>query len=81
MRFLRWRRTDEAPRPDVESEAEEVACEHVTLVPKWDNARDVGRAGRVSLYQCETCGAEFTPDEAVDLRETEAARIQRRIAS
>jgi len=62
-------------------EPHELACEHVTLIPRWSNARDVGRGTAVSTYQCEACGAVFTPDEAVSLRETEAARIQRRIAS
>jgi hypothetical protein len=80
MRFLRRRqRTDEARPRDVEAEA--VACEHVTLVPGWDNARDVGRVGHASLFRCEACRAEFTPDKAAELRETEAARIQRRMAS
>ncbi len=79
MRLLRRRRDDEPRQEDVHPE--EVACEHVTLVPRWSNARDVGRESQVSTYQCETCGATFTPDEAVSLRETEAARIQRRIAS
>ncbi len=80
MRFLRWkRRTDEPRRADIEPD--EVVCEHVTLVPRWHNARDVGRADRATMYRCESCGAEFTPDDALELRETEAARVQRRIAS
>ncbi len=79
MKFLRRKHDDEGRQPDIEAEA--VACEHVTLVPRWNDARDVGHAGRASMYQCETCGSEFTPDEAVALRETEAARIQRRLAS
>lgn len=79
MRFLRWKRRNDEPRSDIEGE--EVVCEHVTLVPRWASARAIGDANQVSLYQCEACRAEFTPDEAVELRETEAARIQRRIAS
>ncbi len=79
MKLLRRQRDDEEPRAEIE--ADEPVCEHVTLVPKWDNARDIGRVDQVSGYRCEACGAEFTPDEAVKLRETEAARVQRRIAS
>lgn len=80
MRFLPWRRrTDESQRTDIE--AEDVVCEHVTLVPRWDNARDIGRVDQASLFRCEACGAEFTPDRAAELRATEAARVQRRIAS
>ena len=78
MRFLRRKHDDDERRADIETPEPE--CEHVTLIPRWDDARDVGHADRASMYHCEACGAEFTPDEAVGLRETEAARIQRRLA-
>jgi hypothetical protein len=79
MRFLRKRR-DEGRQADASIDAGPAVCEHVTLIPKWDSAEDMGRADAVSMYRCDVCGAEFTPDEAARLRETERARIQRRLA-
>ena len=79
MRFLRKHRDERVPEGQVE--ADPAVCEHITLIPKWDSADAIGREDAVSGYRCDACGAEFTPDEALRLRETESARIQRRIAS
>ena len=79
MRFLRKQRDEQTPQEQVE--ADPAVCEHITLIPKWDSADAIGRADAVSGYRCDACGAEFSPDEALRLRETERARIQRRIAS
>ena len=79
MRFLRKRSGEQLPEEHVEDQRTQ--CEHVTLIPKWDSAEAVGRKDAVSGYRCDSCGAEFSPDEASRLRETERARIQRRIAS
>jgi hypothetical protein len=78
MKLFRKHREDAAPEED---ETIETVCEHVTLIPKWDSAGDIGRADRISSYRCEACGAEFTLPEAQQLRETEAARVRRHIAS
>jgi hypothetical protein len=74
MKWLHKRRqqpeeVDVAPAP----------CEHVTLVPRWDRADDMGRADRVASYRCEACGEEFTRAEGESLRETEAARLRRMV--
>ncbi len=76
MRFLR-KRGGEHPPVSTEPAPE---CEHVTLIPRWDRAEDIGRQDRVSLYRCEACGREFTLAEANRLRATEEARIQRKLA-
>lgn len=78
MRFLHRRHDTETPEMAGEQPP---VCEHVTLVPKWESADKIGRIDEASSFRCEVCGAEFTPDEAVHLRATEAARIQQRIAS
>jgi hypothetical protein len=57
-----------------------VVCEHITLIPSWDSAGDIGREDRVSQYRCEACGQTFTLAEAERLRDTESARLQRRLA-
>lgn len=79
MNLLR-KRHGEHPlvEPDTETPPK---CEHVTLIPSWDRADDMGHVDRVSLYRCEACGETFTLHEAERLRETEQARLQRRMAS
>jgi hypothetical protein len=77
MRLLRRRHsepaTEEGPRGS--------ACEHLVLIPMWDSADDIGRQDRVSRERCEACGAIFSADDAASLRATEAARVQRKVAS
>ncbi len=65
----------EAEGLQAEVRAEREECPHVTLVPKWDEAGDIGHEDKASRFDCGTCGASFTPDEAHELRETEAERI------
>ncbi len=50
-------------------------CPHVTLVPKWDNAADIGKDDKATHFDCATCGTSFTPAEAAELRATTAERI------
>ena len=78
MKWLRKRHDDDAPK---DGGVAPPACEHVTLIPRWDSVDSMGRDDEVSRFRCDTCGAEFTRDEGARLRATEAARIQRRIAS
>jgi hypothetical protein len=77
MRLLSRRRaqspTDERPPGS--------ACEHLVLIPMWDSVNDIGRQDRVSRERCEACGKVLSAEEAASLRATEAARVQRRVAS
>ncbi|MEX2228012.1 MAG: hypothetical protein WEB13_00090 [Dehalococcoidia bacterium] len=50
-------------------------CPHVTLVPRWDAAGDMGHEDRATSYRCDACLSTFTPEEARELRRTEAERI------
>ena len=77
MKWLRKRHDDDAPK----DAGPAPACEHITLIPKWDSVDSIGHDDEVSSFRCDTCGAEFTPAEGARLRATEAARIQRRIAT
>lgn len=54
-----------------------VQCPHVTLVPHWDSAADMGHEDRASSYKCDSCGNTFQPAEARELRRTEAERLAR----
>lgn len=52
-----------------------VECPHVTLVPHWDSAADMGHEDRATSFRCDACGNTFTPAEARELRRTEADRL------
>ncbi|MDA0365706.1 MAG: hypothetical protein O2843_07555 [Chloroflexi bacterium] len=54
-----------------------VQSPHVTLVPRWDSAEDMGHEDRASSYKCDSCASTFTPVEARELRRTEAERLAR----
>ena len=78
MKWLRKRHEVGDPKT---GEVVPPVCEHVTLIQKWDSVESMGRDDEVSRFRCDACGAEFTPEEGARLRATEAARIQRRMAS
>jgi hypothetical protein len=46
-------------------------CPHLTLIPRWDSADDIGKADLASSFTCEACGQTFTPDEAQGLRDSQ----------
>jgi hypothetical protein len=77
MKWLRKQR-DQNPAPAAE---DEVVCQHVVLVPMWDNAADVGREASVSGYRCETCGITMSRRDADDWRATEAERVKQRVSA
>jgi hypothetical protein len=79
---MKWlRRRHDGGSATVEPTTDAPPCEHLVLIPRWDNVDDIGREDRVAGERCEACGADFTPEEAAHLRATEASRLQRRIAS
>ncbi len=47
-------------------------CPHLTLIPRWDNADDIGKADKASGFSCEACGETFTPEQAQTLRESQS---------
>lgn len=46
------------------ADREDHQCPHMTLVPRWSNADDVGRGDRISSWVCSSC-SESLPAEAV----------------
>lgn len=49
----------EAPTPE---------CGHVTLVPRWDSAEDMGKTDKITHYTCEGCNQTISPEEAERIR-------------
>lgn len=45
----------------------EPVCPHSTMTPRWDSVADMGKIDRVTLFRCEGCKEEFTPDRAREL--------------
>ncbi len=56
-------------------------CPHTTLVSHWDSVADMGKEDKVTSYRCDSCEQEFTAEEGRRLRETEAERVQRELAT
>ena len=77
MNLLKKKHHDD--KPTVEEPP--TPCAHVTLIPRWDSAADIGHEDRATKFNCEACGATFTPDQAERLRSTETARVRSRMAS
>jgi hypothetical protein len=70
-------RQTEAVTPEAEAaDAPSSGCPHVALVPAWDGPADIGIEAKASSFSCGACGATFTPEEARELRATEAERIR-----
>ena len=44
-------------------------CPHAALVPRWDEAKDIGIEAKATRYICDACHTEFTPAEAVEIRQ------------
>lgn len=59
-----------------ETPAQAPVCTHVTLIPHWDAASDIGDHSKASSWSCDACGATFSPAEARSLRATEAQRLK-----
>lgn len=55
------------PTP-VEATTEKPPCAHLVLTARWDNPQDIGHEDRATSFRCVECPAEFTPDEARELR-------------
>jgi hypothetical protein len=72
MGLFRRRSRDEAAEVAIQPKS----CPHVNLVPRWDNAADMGREELATYWTCGSCGQQFTPEEASELRETEAERLK-----
>ncbi len=66
--------------PDSPSEsappAESDTCTHLALTPRWDSVDDIGHEDRATRFHCESCGRDFSADEARELRMSEGRRVR-----
>ena len=62
------------------AESSQPGCPHVTLVPNWDLAEDMGDLEKVSRYTCEACSAGFSREEGDQLRAKGAERTVDKIS-
>lgn len=51
-------------------------CPHATLSPRWDDPADMGKEEKASAFVCSACSSTFSPEEARELRATEAERLR-----
>ncbi len=56
-------------------------CPHTTLTPRWESVADMGKEDKATAYTCQGCNQQFTPAEGQRLRQTEADRVQRELAT
>ncbi|HTE84259.1 MAG TPA: hypothetical protein VK821_05975 [Dehalococcoidia bacterium] len=56
---------------------EAAACLHGALVPRWDNVADMGKEEKATSYRCDSCGKDFTPEEAHGVWSSAADRLRR----
>ena len=71
-KILRRHSGEEAPDAAVTDAPE---CAHAVIVPRWDSVDDIGNEDNISGYRCETCSADFTPEEGHKLQESLADRV------
>jgi len=57
-----------------------IACPHTVLLPRWDNAADMGQQDKITGYTCQACDAFFTAAEGRALQAKETERIQELVA-
>ena len=62
--------------PSPSAVVDDPPCPHITLVPRWDNAADMGHEDKVSTYLCDGCKQTFTAAEGQNLRRSEAERLK-----
>ena len=54
---------------------EHTPCLHISAVPQWDAAADIGKEALATRFVCAVCSESFTPDVYRQLRATEADRV------
>jgi len=52
---------------------EKPPCLHSVLVPRWDNAGDMGNEDLATAFMCEACHETFTPEQARAIRDLSTA--------
>lgn len=81
MRLLDKLRGQRTESPTAIAPDEAPVCAHVTLVPHWDSAADMGDHSKVSSWTCDACGATLSPAAVRSLRATEADRLREQLST
>ncbi len=53
---------------------EKKECGHATLAPRWESAADMGKADKITRYECGGCHRMFTREEGERLQEEQLLR-------
>ncbi len=76
MRLLDKIRHHPADKVATETPEGQSGCLHTALTPRWDTLSEMGDEEKASAWVCPVCGGTFTPDEARELRTSEAERVK-----
>jgi len=55
-------------------------CLHIGLTARWDSVDDMGNEDKATSFVCQTCSAEFTPEQAREIRASQADQLRRDLA-
>ncbi len=75
-RLLR-RDKGESSKASATATVEAPPCPHTALTARWDSVQDMGNDEKATSFVCTACNDEFTPEQATELRATEAERLRR----
>jgi len=73
MPFWTKKKTPETPET-VKKLPGKQECGHATLAPRWDSAADMGKADKITSYECGGCHRTFTREEGERLGEEQVRR-------
>lgn len=62
--------TATAPQEELSTE-----CPHTTLLGRWDAVDDMGKPEKATMWVCDACQTEFSPEEGERLREPGRLRM------
>lgn len=74
-RLLR-RDKDGASQEATTATVEAPPCPHTALTARWDSVQDMGHDEKATSFVCSACSEQFTPEQATELRATEAERLR-----
>jgi hypothetical protein len=58
------------------ADSSDAGCLHGVLSPRWDDVADMGCDERASSFRCQSCSAEFAPDEVFGVRQEVTSRLR-----
>jgi hypothetical protein len=55
---------------------ESTTCRHMVLTPRWDSLDDIGHDNLATSFHCESCGRDFSQQEARELRSIQGDHLR-----